>query len=480
MTRTAANWLTLPPDWRGLRVTVMGLGLFGGGEGAVRFLALHGARVTVSDLKSAEALRPVVQRIAALPNVALHLGGHNPSDFLETDLLVVNPAVPRNHPCLQLAIDAGVPLTSEMNLFWMLHRGRTIAVTGSNGKSTTTTLIHDMLHAAGIPARSGGNIGRSLLPEVENIRPDDWTVLELSSFQLADLDQLQRSPEIAVVTNFVPNHQDRHASLDEYRAAKQTILRWQRPNDIAILNADDPDVARWPTHAKTLTFGDARSAHASINSDSIRIAIDARRCDLSLAASRSLPGRHNAMNAAAAALAASAAGAPCEPLQCALRNFQSLPHRLEFVGEHAGRRFYNDSKSTTPEAAIAAIQAFDLDTPIVLLAGGADKHVDLSSLATAIRRRVKAVALLGQTAPTLEQLLRASQSSSTLPPEPRGSSPRPMAHRATSLSEAFHWAVAQSAPGDVILLSPGCASLDWFDNYEDRGRQFVELVRREP
>ncbi|MFO1095025.1 MAG: Mur ligase family protein [Planctomycetaceae bacterium] len=245
MTRIAANWLTKPLPWRGLRVTVMGLGAFGGGEGAARFLAEQGALVTVTDLKPHAALQPAADRVAALRGVTLKLGSHDPTDFTETDLLVVNPAVQRSNEFLSLAIAAGVSLTSEMNLFWMQHRGRTIGVTGSNGKSTTTTLIHAMLQSAGIKARIGGNIGRSLLPEVENIGPDEWTVLELSSFlnwlTSITCTRVPRSRSSRILA--APNHQDRHASLEEYRDAKQTILRWQRADDVAVLNADDTDVA---------------------------------------------------------------------------------------------------------------------------------------------------------------------------------------------------------------------------------------------
>jgi UDP-N-acetylmuramoylalanine--D-glutamate ligase len=458
------QWLTAPLDWRGLRATVMGLGSFGGGEGAVRFLAERGARVTVTDLKSADALGAVVSRVAALPGVTLHLGAHDPADFRDSNLLVVNPAVPRGHPLLRHAIDAGVRFTSEMNLFWMLNRSRTIGVTGSNGKSTTTTLIHDMLQAAGFPARIGGNIGRSLLPEVGNIGTSDWSVLELSSFQLADLDHLRCSPEIAVVTNFAPNHQDRHASLDEYRAAKQTILRWQSPDDVAILNADDPDVARWRVLGRRLTFG-GRGTDAQLDGSSIIVRCNGQTVELPLAASQSLTGHHNAANVAAAALAALAAGADCDAIRAGIHDFRGLPHRLEFLVEHRGRLFYNDSKSTSPEAAIAALDAVGALGRIVLLAGGADKHVDLSRLAGAIRERVAAVALIGETAPQLERLVQAGQGK------------QPALHRAASLREAFDWAIQQSAPGDVILLSPGCASLDWFASYDDRGRQFAKLAQ---
>ncbi|MEX0586957.1 MAG: UDP-N-acetylmuramoyl-L-alanine--D-glutamate ligase, partial [Pirellulales bacterium] len=285
MTIDAGNWLRSPLDWSRSNVTVMGLGAFGGGEGAVRFLAERGAHVTVTDQKPADALGGAVDRVRELPGVRLSLGRHDEADFRGQDLIVVNPAVRRHHPLLRTAIDAGVPLSSEMNLFWLHHRGRTIGITGSNGKSTTTTLIYAMLCASGIPARIGGNIGRSLLPEVENIAPGDWTVLELSSFQLADLDHLQRSPQIAVVTNFAPNHQDHHASIDEYRHAKQAILRWQRTDDLAVLNADDADVSHWPTAGRRATFGALPTATARIIDDSIIVSGNNTESHATLAAS---------------------------------------------------------------------------------------------------------------------------------------------------------------------------------------------------
>lgn len=467
MSLKAGNWLQQPLDWRGRRVTVMGLGVFGGGEGAVRFLSARGASVTVTDLKGAADLGDVVTRIRGLPGVELKLGRHDEADFRGKDAIVASPAVRRDNPLLQTAIAAGVPLTSEMNLFWMHNRSRTIGVTGSNGKSTTASLIHAMLRASAIPARIGGNIGHSLLPEVENIRETDWTVLELSSFQLADLDHLRGSPEIAVVTNFAPNHLDHHASLDEYRHAKQTILRWQQGDDVAVLNAEDPDVSAWPTAAHRLTFGRDSADDAYVNNDSIVFANQRDQTNVTLAASPALPGRHNRMNIAAAALAAMTAGARVDAMETAIREFRSLPHRLEFLGEHAGRRFYNDSKATTPEAAIAALDAFEPETSVVLLAGGADKQVDLNELAGAIRRRAKGVTLLGQTARELERLIDAA-----------GQGSSPAIHRSASLEDAFSWAVGQTAPGDVVLLSPGCASLDWFANYEDRGRQFAGLLEK--
>ena len=223
------------------RVTVMGLGRFGGGVSVTRFLASHGAIVTLTDLASETDLGESLAALEPHSPARIILGRHDESDFRETDLVVVNPAVKPDNPYLKIAQEAGVPLTSEMNLFWQFHRGKTVAVTGSNGKSTTTAMIHAILQRARFSSRLGGNIGHSLLEEVESIQPDDWTVLELSSFQLRDLDRLRARPDVAVVTNFTSNHLDWHGTLDDYRRSKQTILRWQTANDVAVLNADDAE-----------------------------------------------------------------------------------------------------------------------------------------------------------------------------------------------------------------------------------------------
>ncbi len=453
-------------DLAGCKVTVMGLGRFGGGLGAVRFLTARGARVTVTDLLTAEDLSEPLAKLADCPVDAYHLGGHVEEDFVDTDLIVVNPAVPPSSPFLARARAECIPLTSEMSLFWQFNRSRTIGVTGSNGKSTTTAMTHAILQAVGISARLGGNIGTSLLPEIDTIEPEDWSVVELSSFQLDDLDRLPASPNIAVVTNFTPNHLDWHGSLAEYRRAKQSILRWQTPDDVAVLNQDDADVRSWPTFGRKLGFGtrDAgcdgifeRGAEHILRRDGAHERFGLREWV-------PLPGRHNVTNAMAAACAALAAGANLDAVRRGLESYRSLPHRLEFVGEIRGRRFYNDSLATTPESAVVGLEAFS--EPVVLLAGGYDKQIDLTPLALGILRRAKAAALMGQTADLLACLLEEHGDADNEPPT----------HSCDSFEEAFRWAVETSEPGDVVLLSPGCASYDWFRNYAERGRRFVELV----
>lgn len=454
-------------DLQDRRVTVMGLGSFGGGLGAVQFLAQQGARVTVTDNRSAAELSESLAQLAQIPSITYHLGGHQREDFSTADLVVVSPAVPKDNSFLRLAIDSGVPISSEMNLFWEWNPARVIAITGSNGKSTTTAMTHAILQATGRTCWLGGNIGRSLLPHITEIQPEDVVVLELSSFQLEDLDRMQRSPHVAIVTNFSANHLDRHGTLDNYRAAKQAILRWQRPQDFAILNQDDADVATWHTCSRTLFFGLQDTGREGLFLTGERRAIfrsTGQERTLAVPEWLSLPGLHNLQNAFAATCAACALDVPDAAIERGLRGYKALPHRLELVAEVAGRQFYNDSLATTPESAIVALAAFE--RPIILFAGGYDKGSDLTEMARAIvAKPAKAVALMGTTGPRLNELL------DQFDPEKRV---RRMV--CDSFQSAFSWSVSQSLPGDILLLSPGCASYDWFRNFVDRGTQFREMA----
>lgn len=454
-------------DWRNARVTVMGLGRFGGCLGAIRFLAERGARVTVTDTQPEAKLVESLAELDGVPLAATHLGGHLEEDFTQTDFVVASPAVPRTNPYLAKARAAGVTISSEMNLFWQLQRGTVIAVTGSNGKSTTTALTHSILAATGRRCWLGGNIGRSLLPEVEDVRPGDLVVLELSSFQLEDLDRLHASPHGAVVTNFSPNHLDWHGTLDAYRTAKRTILRWQSAADFHVLN-DEDDVSQWAGSSKRLGFGlndrGAEGAFLAGRNAVFRNGGVERR--FPIRDWLRLPGLHNVQNALAASAAALAVGAGVENVKSGLENYEPLPHRLQLVAETAGRRFYNDSLATTPESVVVALDAFE--APVVLLAGGYDKKIDLAPMAAAIARRTKAVALMGQTAATLKRQISLAAA---------GTAPPDMAECA-NFTDAFRWATERTQAGDVVLLSPGCASYDWFRHFADRGDQFAALARK--
>ena len=472
--------LPCPANYESLRATVFGLGSFGGGVGAVKFLVAQGAQVTVTDIKPASELTESLAQLSNLAGVHYQLGGHREADILDADLLVVSPAVPRSNEFLLLAARRGIPITSEMNLFWKHNRGRIAGVTGSNGKSTTTALLHAIVSTN--PQRRcwlGGNIGHSLLPDVDQIRPEDWVILELSSFQLEDLAREFTAPApatLSIVTNFSPNHLDRHGTIDAYRHAKQTLLQTQTESGIAILNGDDPDVRDWPTRARRRWFSWNDSGRpgiyaASTGAAQSRSAIlrnELGETHIPVGDWLRLPGRHNFENALAATCAALAIGATLHELESGIRNFHGLPHRLEFVAEKAGRRFYNDSKATTPAAACLALSAFD--TPIVLLAGGYDKQLDMSALADRIvSLNLRGVVLLGQTAPELDRLLNERLPTNRIPRAITASFP-----------DACNWAASISQPGDVVLLSPGCASYDWFANYEARGAAFQQWVSQWP
>jgi UDP-N-acetylmuramoylalanine--D-glutamate ligase len=433
----------------------MGLGLFGGGVGAARYMVRQGARVTVTDLKSAEALAPSVRALEGLP-ITFHLGRHEPADFSRAEVLVVNPAVDKaTSGFVRLAVEAGADITSEMNLFFAVCPAPLVGVTGSNGKSTTATLLADMLGRAR-PTRLGGNIGKSLLDALGDIRPDETVVLELSSFQLEDLGRLGRSPHVAVVTNISPNHIDRHGTMETYIEAKKNIVRFQRPGDYAILNGDDAELGQWRSAGQVLRFSRMRALEQGVFVEGTRLWFHLG-CQRDLAEPRRMPlrGRHNLWNVLAAATAARVLGVPAEAIARAIEEFRPLPHRLQPVGMREGVLFVNDSKATTPLAAAAAIEAFD--EPVVLIAGGRDKHMDPAPFLEAIRRRVKAAVLIGEMAPALEQGIG-----------PGG----PPLERAATVPEAVARAAARAAPGDVVLLAPGYTSWDMFDNYEQRGEAF--------
>lgn len=467
-------------DFRDKRITVMGLGSFGGGIGVVKFLVERGAVVTVTDLKPAANLCEGLRAIGDFEKVALHLGGHDERDFRDADLVVVSPAVPKESRYLQVARDAGVAVSSEMNLFWERNQGQTICVTGSNGKSTTSALIYSLLANAAESSEVqtgphiwlGGNIGHSLLPNVEQIAPADWVVLELSSFQLEDLAVLKPNPHVAVVTNFTPNHLDRHGSVDVYRTAKQNLLRWQTADRFAVQNQCDPDVASWRTNARQFWFGqedEGRQGLFAVGFDAYRrralFRYGMREQVLPLGNWLRLPGAHNFQNALAAACTTMILGQKPLDIEAGLTKFEGLPHRLQFVAETAGRKFYNDSKATTPEATLLALEAFR--APLILLAGGYDKGIDLAEFVRRlVARRVKAIGLLGQTGEKLKELLRQA--------DPKG---QVLAKVHVTFDAAFRWAAEQSVTGDIVLLSPGCASYDWFSNYEARGDEFSRLAR---
>ncbi|MEQ8318535.1 MAG: UDP-N-acetylmuramoyl-L-alanine--D-glutamate ligase [Phycisphaerales bacterium] len=427
------------PSLEGKRVTVMGLGRFGGGLGVAKWLHAQGASVLVTDMADAEAL---AEQVAQLPEgVRTCLGGHDQRDFTSADLVVASPAVARPwaNPYLNAATSAGVPITTEIGLVIdrLPERTRVIGVTGTAGKSTTSAMIARALEATGRRVHLGGNIGGSLLEA--NIQPTDFIVLELSSFMLHWLGQRGWSPGTAVLTNLSPNHLDWHETFEHYEAAKRAIAEQQRPGDLLLCD-------RWP-----------------------ELATATRVRPIDDLPSLALPGSHNRTNAAMALAAATATldrhGIDYDRagLADAIATFPGLPHRLQLVASHAGVSFYNDSKCTTPEATALAVDALADRTPrerIHLVAGGADKGVDLAPIAD-LTRTLGSLHTIGATGPSIRDRAAGGR----------------VTHDGT-LERAFEAAVGRCEPGHAVLLSPGCASWDQFTNYEARGAAFVDLVHR--
>ena len=464
--------LSVLGDLTGKRAVVLGLGLFGGGEGAARFLAERGAQVCVTDKKEASRLAPALERLDDLP-IRYRLGEHRQEDLTEADLVVVNPAVPRDCDLLQTCHAAGVPLASPMNLFLSLCPAPAAAVTGSAGKSTTTAMLAAMLRAGERSVHLGGNMGISLLPRLEEIRPDDIVVLELSSVQLEDAACLPWSPHAAIITNITPNHLDRYGTFHAYAAAKKNILTFQNHSDLAVLNRRDSTLRRWGddgTPGRLLYFDtegeDGDTPEGTCLRGGRLMWNDGRSRQVICTADQiPLPGNHNVANALAASAAARWLGVPARRIRGALQEFSALEHRLEECARVAGMTFYNDSDSTTPESTTAGLKSFD--GPLTLIAGGYNKDLDLRPLARAIVEHVEVLITLGTSGPDIAQGTREAGLHA-------GS--QPVIREVESLADAIDTAFDLSMPGSTVLFSPACASFDMFENFAQRGRRFKELV----
>ncbi len=421
-------------------VVVMGLGRFGGGVGAARYCAERGAQVLVTDLEGEDALRRSIEALSGVP-VAYRLGGHSESDFSDADMVVVNPAVdPRKNQYLQAARRSGAALTCEINLVIdQVHRERVIGVTGTAGKSTTTAMIGHVLQETLGKDRVhvGGNIGGSLLGSIDAIGDDDWVVLEISSFMLEMIEDW--SPGIAVVTNLSDNHLDRHETMAEYAEAKQKLIRHQREGDAAIIHESLSD---W----ESLTRGEVRIIGDGFEGDLL------------------VPGVHNRLNAEMAKAVGEVVGIDGSEIARGLASFGGLAHRLQLVAEHNGVRFFNDSKCTTPSAAMLAIDAFERGCVHVIL-GGYDKEANLAELSTHAATHCGGVYTIGATGGDLVEIAQNVKERCEI-------------HDCGDLETAVRQACMRVKKKDVVLLSPGCASWDQFSNYEERGRKFGEYVLR--
>jgi UDP-N-acetylmuramoylalanine--D-glutamate ligase len=444
----------------GKKVLVMGAGR--SGVASAKFLLAHGATVALNDAQpfenwSADAL--------ALKEVGVGcLAGELPGWLLDQlDLLVISPGVPAKAIPVRYAERAGAEIIGEVELASRYLKGRIVAITGSNGKTTTTSLIGKMLSDAGLPTQVGGNIGTPLISLVENSLDDGWTVVELSSFQLETI--VDFHPTVALVLNVTPNHMDRYESITDYAAAKHRIFMNQEPGDIAILNADDAIVSSWAggLRAHVTTFSVKQQLEEGMflrgpeivcgTKDGARVLMT--RDDLTLR------GLHNVENVLAAVAAGLACGAAPDSMRQTIRNFKAVEHRLEFVAEVEGVKFYNDSKATSVDATVKALEAFaDEAGRVVLILGGRGKKAPYAPLAGLVNANVRKLILIGEDAETIAKELGQHAPS----------------ERAADIKQAVDLALAEAEAGDVVLLAPACASFDMFDSFEHRGQVFKDAV----
>lgn len=450
--------LELARTWfAGRSVGIVGLGREGASLG--RFMLSLGASVVATDDKPAYLLSEEARSLQA-QGLDLRAGGLSEA-VLDTDQCFVSPGVPQDVPLLVEARRRGVPLWSEPGLFLALCPAPVFGITGSAGKSTTASMVAAVLAATRRRTHLGGNIGRPLIEALAEITVDDAVVMELSSFQL---EWVRHSPRYALITNVTPNHLDRHSSMKAYVEAKAGILRYQAAGDALVLNAED-DWCRWLAprgRSRVGWFSDAREVGrgAYLRGDVICTVRDGVVEEVCGAGEIRLLGQHNRANALAAAALCSTAGIPSQAIREGIISVEALPHRLELVGVVAGVSYYNNSIATTPERAIAAMRSFD--RPVVLLAGGRDKHLPWEGWLAEVQRHAKAVVLFGELGGMLEGPLSQVNV--------------PVARTAT-MAEAVAAASALAAPADVVLLAPGGTSFDEFRDFEERGERFRRLVQ---
>jgi UDP-N-acetylmuramoylalanine--D-glutamate ligase len=449
------------PGMKGQKVTVVGLGR--SGLAATRLLVRQGAAVTVTDRRPAAELKEPMAVLKDDP-VRYCVGGHPHEAFKDAELIVMSPGiVVESVDAVEAAKARGVPVIGEMELASRFITAPVAAVTGTNGKSTTTTLIGEILKQSGRRVFVGGNLGRPLCEAVMETIEWDWIVAEVSSFQLETIRSFR--PRVAVLLNITPNHLDRYRNMDDYRAAKMRLFENQTAADAAVINADDPTVLRetGSVRARRIFFGHRPLPEAGVYFDSGAVVAawlpdGTARVEILRREEIPLPGSHNLENVLAASAAGLLCGCTVDQIQTAVRAFKGLAHRLETVRKRNGVLYVNDSKATTAVALEKALEAFS--EPIVLIAGGRNKGAEFEPLRDLIGRRVKTAVLIGEARPTL----RAAWS---------GAAPL---IEAVSLEEAVRIAARTASAGDVVLLAPACASYDMFRDFEDRGDRFKEIV----
>jgi UDP-N-acetylmuramoylalanine--D-glutamate ligase len=445
-------------ELRGKRVLVVGLARTG--VATALFCAARGAIVTATDTRTENAIAEGLAQIRAA-GVSLELGGHRENTVLEQDLVIPSPGVPADAPLLQAARAKGITIWSEIELADRFLRGRLIGITGSNGKTTTTSLVEHILRSAGVSTILAGNIGTPLIAHIEQSSEATITVVELSSFQLELIDTFR--PDLSVFLNLTPDHLDRHHTLEAYGAAKARIFENQTEADSAILNADDPATKTYaPVKPQVFWFSRKQrvAQGAFVKESEIVFRRDGKDETVLKLQDIPLAGAHNVENVLAAVVAARLAGVEPAAIAKGVRSFSGVEHRLEFVAEIGGVRYYNDSKATNVDATLKALDAFP--GRILVILGGKDKGSDYTALQQLLRAKAILALLVGAAADKIEKQITGSVAM----------------ERAGTIERAVEIASRAARPGDVVLLAPACASFDQFENYEHRGGVFKDLVHQ--
>ncbi len=444
-------------ELNGKRVLVVGLGK--SGVASALFMKKQGARVTVSDTKSGDELRNEIPVL--LDNgITVETGGHGDRTFQGQDLIVVSPGVPVDAPPLVQARSLGEAVIGEIELAAQFLPGPIVAITGSNGKTTTTALIGETMTASGFPALVGGNIGTPAISLAERAKPGTVIVLEISSFQLETIQSFR--PKVAVVLNVTPDHLDRHRTFEIYAAAKTRIFENQQSEDCAVLNADDPTCVAMSKKTRAQVYWFSRQNEvergAWVRDGKIVFRDGSGQREIMQVSEIPLKGAHNQENVLAAVCASVLMGCAAEKTRQAVHDFKAVEHRLEFVASIRGVDYYNDSKATNVDATIKALESFPANIHLIL--GGKDKGSDYTVLNDLLRQRVKRVYTIGAAAGKIESQIKG-----------------PEVVHAETLENAIRQAHASAQSGDVVLLAPACASFDQFKSYEHRGRVFKEAVQ---
>jgi UDP-N-acetylmuramoylalanine--D-glutamate ligase len=446
-------------DLKNKRVLVVGLGK--SGLSAAMFLRAQGARVTVSDSRSAVALAKEIPALLEA-GIMVESGGHGLLTFRRQDLIVVSPGVPLDTPEVKQVVAFGLTVIGELELASRYLLGEVVAITGSNGKTTTTTLVGKILSDAGVPTQVGGNIGLPVIDLVAKSTPETVNVLEVSSFQLETIEEFH--PRIAVILNITPDHLDRHGSFEKYVAAKERIFERQGPGDALVLNGDDRVTQMCATRAKSEVFwfsGTKAVRRGAFVRDGVIVWVEKEGGvtePIMPVSEVHLKGAHNIENVLAAVCAARLAKVSAESIRASVATFTAVEHRLELVRNLNGVEFYNDSKATNVDATMKAVASFHKGIHLIL--GGKDKDSDYGTMAELLKERVKAVYTIGSAAEKIERQLHGVVKMVA----------------AGTMQTALTEAAKAAAAGDVVLLSPACSSFDQFENYEHRGRVFRQLV----